>query len=45
MIVLRERYYNWEDARKLYLGGYRPKVEEDVDNMEEEDTVQDVKKP
>lgn len=27
--VLRERWYAWEDARKLWDDGYRPQLEED----------------
>ncbi|BDD56087.1 54S ribosomal protein L4 mitochondrial [Monascus purpureus] len=30
-LVLRERWYAWEDARRLYQRGYRPKVEEDLE--------------
>jgi len=32
--VLRERWYAWEDAQRLYDSGYRPKTDED--NYEEE---------
>lgn len=42
--TLRERWYAWEDARRLFDSGYRPmegEAEDDwEDDWEEEDTVQ-----
>ncbi|KAL1976796.1 hypothetical protein VTN31DRAFT_3078 [Thermomyces dupontii] len=38
--VLRERWYAWEDAQALWKSGYRPPVEEDLDDFEPADSSQ-----